>query len=94
MREIEKLLRENIPLIFIKQETTGIDVKTDKIVEIYMKKFQMTNEGLKTSEYHTLINPEIKISSEASKIHGHTEESLKSCPTFNTCANDIYEFIN
>ena len=78
------------PIIFFDLETTGINIATDRIVEIYMLKI-FPNGNKESKEY--LINPEITIPQEVSEIHGINNETVKDAPTFKEIAHEILEFI-
>jgi DNA polymerase-3 subunit epsilon len=78
------------PLVFFDLETTGINIVTDRIVEIsYLKISPSGEESSKT----ILVNPGIPIPKEASDIHGILDEDVKDAPKFNelaqTLANDF-----
>jgi DNA polymerase-3 subunit epsilon len=78
------------PLVFLDLETTGINVATDRIVEITMLKIHPSGkEEVKTYR----INPTVPIDPKATAVHGITNEDLKNSPTFNeiaqTLANDL-----
>lgn len=74
------------PLVFFDLETTGININTDRIVEIcYLKVYPNGNEETKTLR----INPERHIPEESSKIHGIYDEDVANCPTFKEVAKDI-----
>ncbi len=78
------------PLIFLDLETTGINVVTDRIVEIALiKVFPDGNE--ETKEYR--INPEMAIPEGASKVHGIYDEDVKDEPTFKEVAKILAKFI-
>ncbi|MBP5171188.1 MAG: 3'-5' exonuclease [Bacteroidales bacterium] len=78
------------PLVFFDLETTGINIVTDRIVEIsYLKVYPDGHE-----ESHTYrVNPGMPIPKEASDVHHITDEDVKDCPTFReigkVIANDI-----
>ncbi|MBN1117364.1 MAG: 3'-5' exonuclease [Bacteroidales bacterium] len=78
------------PIVFFDLETTGINVATDRIVEIsYLKVYPNGNEETKTFK----VNPTIPIPKESSDIHGILDEDVKDSPTFaelaKTIANDL-----
>ena len=78
------------PIVFFDLETTGINIGTDKIVEIaILKVFPNGNKESKT----WLVNPEIEILKEASDIHGITNEQVVTEPTFKELAPKINELI-
>jgi DNA polymerase-3 subunit epsilon len=71
------------PLIFFDLETTGIDVATDRIVEIsYLKIYPSGDEEAKTMK----VNPTIPIPAKVVAIHGITDEDVKDAPKFSEIA--------
>ncbi|MDX1652392.1 MAG: 3'-5' exonuclease [Brumimicrobium sp.] len=78
------------PLVVFDLETTGLDVSTDRIVEIALLK--ITPEG-KEFRFKKVLNPEIPISEESVSIHGITNEEVKDKPTFSELADEIADFI-
>jgi len=78
------------PICFIDLETTGINVSTDKIVEIAIVK--ILADGTKQVK-RKLVNPEMPIPKAASEIHGISDEMVKEAPTFKQIANEIKQFI-
>ncbi|MDG2194114.1 MAG: 3'-5' exonuclease [Polaribacter sp.] len=78
------------PIVFFDLETTGINIATDKIVEIsILKVFPNGNKESKT----WLVNPEIEIPKEASDIHGITNEQVVTEPTFKELAPQVSTLI-
>ena len=78
------------PIIFFDLETTGINIGTDKIVEIsILKVFPNGNKESKT----WLVNPEMEIPKNSSDIHGITNEQVVTEPTFKELAPQINELI-
>jgi DNA polymerase III subunit epsilon len=74
------------PLIFFDLETTGINMQSDRIVEIcYIKVFPNGNEECKTLR----VNPEMHIPEEASAVHGIYDKDVANCPTFRELATNI-----
>lgn len=74
------------PIIFFDLETTGINVSSDRIVEIsYIKIFPNGNEESKVMR----LNPEMHISEESTAITGIHDEDVKDCPTFKDIAPDL-----
>ncbi len=78
------------PIAFIDLETTGINISTDRIVEIAIVKVMV--DGTKQVK-RKLINPTIPIPQGASEIHGITNDMIKDAPTFKQSANEIKQFI-
>lgn len=74
------------PVVFFDLETTGVNINTDRIVEIcYLKVYPNGNEESKTMR----INPEMHIPEASSAIHGIFDEDVVNCPTFKEVAKDI-----
>ncbi len=79
------------PLAFFDIETTGLNVATDRIVEISVLKIFPPDGGRKESKT-LLINPTIPIPKEVTKIHGITDVDVADAPTFNDCAKELAVF--
>jgi DNA polymerase III subunit epsilon len=79
------------PLAVIDLECTGMNLSTDRIVEIAIVKIMP--DGRKIVK-RKLINPEIPIHASISEIHGITNEMVKDAPTFRQVANEIRQFID
>ncbi|MBL4668159.1 MAG: 3'-5' exonuclease [Flavobacteriales bacterium] len=78
------------PLAFFDLETTGLNIATDRIVEISIVKIMPNGDKeIKTK----LINPTIPISAESVAIHGITEDKIKDKATFKEVANELNDFI-
>lgn len=77
-------------LAFIDLETTGINVSTDRIVEIAILKIKVNGEK-ETKAMR--INPEMLIPEESSKIHGITNDDVKDCQTFAQAAPQLAAFL-
>jgi DNA polymerase III subunit epsilon len=76
-------------IAFFDLEATGINVTTDRIVEIsIIKVFPDGNEEVKTLK----INPTIPIPLESSLIHGIYDKDVKESPTFNQVAKELFDF--
>lgn len=78
------------PLVFFDLETTGVQIATDRIVEISILK--VYPNGNKES-WTRLVNPEIEIPKEASDIHGITNEKVVMEPKFAELAPKISTII-
>lgn len=78
------------PLAIFDLETTGVNVATDRIVEIsILKAMPDGTEQVKTLRIH----PEMPIPLESSMIHGIYDEHISDAPTFREVAKEIAEFI-
>lgn len=78
------------PICFFDLETTGINIASDRIVEIsILKVFPNGNR-----ESHTWrVNPEMPIPPVVSAIHGITDEMVANEPTFKELAKKVYALI-
>ncbi|WP_259292836.1 exonuclease domain-containing protein [Candidatus Nasuia deltocephalinicola] len=78
--------------IFLDLETTGLNYKIDKIIEICCLK--KTNFDNKEYIFHYYLNPgNIKISKDAYLVHGINSEFLKNKPYFKDIINKFIFFI-
>lgn len=78
------------PLAFFDLETTGINIVTDRIVEISI--LMVHPNGME--ETKTLrINPGCPIPKFSSEIHGIYDEDVKDAPTFKEVAKNLAKFI-
>lgn len=74
------------PIIFFDLETTGINVATDRIVELSWLKVDVNgNETSKTIR----VNPGMPIPPKSTEIHGISDEDVKDAPQFNAIAKNV-----
>lgn len=78
------------PLAFFDLETTGVNVASDRIVEIAILK--VMPDGT-IEEKCKRINPTIPIPIESSKIHGIYDKDVENEPTFKAIAKSLAEFL-
>lgn len=79
------------PIVFFDLETTGINIATDRIVEIsILKVFPNGNKESKT----WLVNPEMPIPPQVTAVHGITDDKVANEPTFKELAPKVNEMIN
>ena len=76
-------------LIFFDIEATGLNVATDRILQIAMIKYP--KDGKATQELSMLINPGIPISLEAMLVHGISPKDVANKPTFIQVAPKLRE---
>jgi DNA polymerase-3 subunit epsilon len=81
----------NRPIAVLDLETTGINLSTDRIVEIAVVKIMTDGSQIIKRK---LINPEMKIPVASSVIHGITDEMVANAPTFKSVANEIKQFLD
>jgi len=78
------------PLAFFDLETTGLNVSSDRIIELSVLK---VNPDGTQDVVNTRINPEMPVSPKATAIHGITDSDLESAPTFKEIAESLSSFL-
>lgn len=78
-------------LIFLDLEATGLNVISDRILQIAMVKYP--KDGSAPQELSMLINPGIPISLEAMLVHGISPKDVANKPTFVQVAKQLRDFI-
>ena len=78
------------PIAFIDLETTGVNLSTDRIVEVAIVK--ILQDGTRQVK-RKLINPGMPIPQQSIDIHGITDAMVKDAPTFKQAANELKQFI-
>lgn len=78
------------PLAIFDLETTGINISSDRIVEIAIVK--LAPDGTQTS-YLKKVNPGIPIPPEITAIHGISDDDVRNEPSFRDIALEVLEFI-
>ena len=79
------------PIAVLDLETTGINLATDRIIEIAVVKIM--TDGTKVVK-RKLINPEMKIPEASSAIHGITNEMVQNAPNFKSVTNEFKQFLD
>jgi len=77
-------------LITFDLETTGLDPKTDAIIEIGAVRF---NGNRVEAEFQTLINPNRPISQEITQLTGINNEMVRNAPPLSAVLQDLVDFI-
>lgn len=78
------------PLAFIDLETTGVNVASDRIVEIAIVKLHPDD----TIEKHCFkVNPQVPIPPETSLIHGIYDADVADEPTFEQLAKKLFKLL-
>jgi len=78
------------PLVFIDLETTGVNPRMDRIVEIAAVKLR-PDGGRET--WKKRINPQRPIPAETTAIHGISDADVATAPTFAEIAFDLHRFL-
>ena len=78
------------PLAFIDLETTGINVSTDRIVELSVLKISPNG---KEEWMSARVNPEMAIPPKTTAIHGIKDEDVANSPTFKAIGRNLAAFL-
>lgn len=78
------------PIAFFDLETTGVNLSTDRIIEIAIVK--ILTDGTRQVK-RKLLNPGIPIPQLTTDIHGITDEMVKDAPSFKQAGNELKQFI-
>lgn len=79
------------PIVVFDLETTGVNVTTDRIVEISTVKLcpGQTEPEVKTRR----LNPEMHIPEEATAVHHITDADVADCPRFKQIAKNLAKYL-
>jgi DNA polymerase-3 subunit epsilon len=77
--------------IVLDTETTGLDPKSHRILEIAC--VELVNHVPTGKHFHKLVDPEMEVSAEAAAIHGITNDKLKGAPVFSQIVSEFLEFV-
>ncbi len=78
------------PIAFFDIETTGLNIASDRIVEITILKIFPDKEN---EEKTYRINPQVPIPTVASEIHGIYDDDVKDMPTFTQLGKTIAQIL-
>lgn len=90
MRLGMKNLKLDRPLAVFDLETTGIDPDKDRIIQIAI--IRVEPDGRRKT-YETLVNPEIPIPPDSTKVHGIKDSDVQDKPTFSQIRREVEEFL-
>ena len=88
-------LKLNRPLVFFDLETTGVNIASDRIVELsYYKVFPNGSSEGKTFRVKPVavidgVEQQMHIPEAASAVHGIYDDDLRDCPTFKEIAAEV-----
>ena len=78
--------------IILDTETTGLSVtEKHRIIEIGC--IELENQIPTGKIFHEYLNPERKVSEEAFKVHGYSDDFLSTKKKFSEIANNFFDFI-
>ncbi len=78
--------------IILDIETTGLKARQgDRVVEVAC--IEICDRSTSDNTFHTYVNPQRKMSEEARKIHGLSEDFLRDKPVFPRIAAELIAFI-
>ena len=78
------------PIAFFDLETTGINVATDRIVELSVVKVL---PGGEEHWFTRRVNPELPINPSATAVHGISDDDVKDEPAFKDIARELAAFL-
>ena len=79
------------PIVFFDLETTGVNITTDRVVEISVVKVFPNGEEMRKT-YR--INPEMPIPPQATAVHKITDADVANCPTFKQMAKELVKIFS
>jgi DNA polymerase-3 subunit epsilon len=78
--------------IVLDTETTGLNAKLgDRVIEIGC--VEILSRRISERQFHVYVNPEREIDEGASRVHGMTQEDLRSKPRFAEVARDFLDYV-
>lgn len=77
------------PIVFFDLETTGVDILTDRVIEISAIKI---NPDYTIDEFYSLVNPERPIPEDARNVNQICNDDVKNAPKFSEIVDKIEEF--
>jgi len=83
-------LKLTCPIAIFDLETTGLNITSDRIVEIAIIRVEIDGSE---SEFLRRVNPEMPIPAEVSAIHGIFEADIVDAPKFAEIAEEVVAFI-
>ena len=95
------MINSDKPIAFFDIETTGLNVKTDRIVEIslvqvlpFLNECDIDANGIVKPPITYRLNPEMHIPEAASEVHGIYDENVVACPAFKDIAGEIFAIVS
>jgi len=85
-----KNLKLDRPLAVFDLETTGIDPDKDRIIQMAI--IRVEPDGRRTT-FETLVNPEMPIPPESTKVHGIKDSDVQDKPTFRQICGEVEQYL-
>jgi len=83
--------RHDRPVAVIDLETTGTDINRDRVVQVAVLTLNADGSEL---EFESLVNPEIEIPAEATRVHGISSADIQGKPTFHDLAPALLQLLS
>jgi DNA polymerase-3 subunit epsilon len=84
-------MKINKPIAFFDLETTGVNISTDRIIEICIVRVSPPNETVEVKTFR--VNPGMPIPDQSSSIHGIYDKDVADKPTFPEIAQQVFQFM-
>jgi DNA polymerase-3 subunit epsilon len=84
-------IKINKPIAFFDLETTGVNISTDRIIEICIVRVSPPNETVEVKTFR--VNPGMPIPDQSSAIHGIYDKDVADKPTFPEIAQQVFQFM-
>lgn len=84
-------MKINKPIAFFDLETTGVNVSTDRIVEISIVRVSPPDEKVEVKTFR--VNPGMSIPDQSSAIHGIYDKDVADKPPFAEIAQQVAQFM-
>ncbi|WP_299254100.1 3'-5' exonuclease [uncultured Cytophaga sp.] len=84
-------MKINKPIAFFDLETTGVNVSTDRIVEISIVRVSPPDEKVEVKTFR--VNPGMPIPDQSSAIHGIYDKDVADKPPFAEIAQQVAQFM-
>ncbi|MFH1761587.1 MAG: exonuclease domain-containing protein, partial [bacterium] len=80
-----------VRFVAVDVETTGLDFKNDRVIEIAAVLFE---NGRTTAEFNSFVNPGIKIEPIITNLTGITQSHIDNSPVFEDIAENLMDFLD
>ncbi len=84
-------MKLNKPIAFFDLETTGVNISTDRIIEICIVRVSPPDEKVEVKTFR--VNPGIPIPDQSSAIHGIYDKDVADKPLFPEIAQQVNQFM-